>query len=53
MKLSREMGLNLLALTLLAGLAVWLASRTEWVDVLVATRPRGEAETDNFYAAKQ
>ncbi len=53
MKLSREMSLNLLALALLAGLALWVASRTEWVDVLVATRPRGEAETDNFYAAKQ
>lgn len=53
MKLSRETTLNLLALALLAGLAAWFVSRTEWVDVLVATPPRGEAASDELYAAKQ
>ena len=53
MKLSREMTVNLLALAVLAGLAAWLVSRTEWVDVLVATPPRGEAASDELFAAKQ
>ena len=53
MKLSREAGLNLLALALLVALAVWFASRTEWVDIWVRTPAKAEALTDPYYASKQ
>ena len=53
MKLTRTTTLNLLVLALLAGLAAWVASRTEWVDVWVRTPAKGEAANDQHFAAKQ
>lgn len=53
MKLTRETILNLLVCALLAGLAAWIVSRSEWVDVWTRTPAKAEALKDPYYASKQ
>jgi hypothetical protein len=50
---STEVTVNLLALTAIAALGVWLFFATEWVDVWRPTSARNEAARDSHYAIKQ
>jgi hypothetical protein len=49
----RTWGLRALIAALLLGVAVWVGSCTEWVEVEVPTPARGEAARNRHYAAQQ
>jgi hypothetical protein len=50
---STETTVNLLVVTAIAALGLWLLFATEWVEIWRPTPPRGEAARDSHYAIKQ